>query len=196
MILIRQRLQARVEKHLSPTQFGFRPAKGIVHAIYVIRRIQEYAESTGNELYMTLLDWEKAFDKLDHDCLCAALARFDIQEEVIAALKDGYDKASCFVKDQFGASERKRQLAGIRQGCPLSPYLIVMVMTCVEHDIKNMLTRPITRYRILGVDFDMVYYTDDTIIVSTKMEACKKLVEYTEKSFNNLRTETKQGEVC
>ena len=61
MILIRQRLQALTEKHLSPTQYGFRPAKSTAHAIYVVRRIQEYAESTGNELYMTLLDWEKNF---------------------------------------------------------------------------------------------------------------------------------------
>jgi retron-type reverse transcriptase len=193
MILIRQRVQLLVEKHLSATQYGFRPAKSTSHAIYVIRRIQEYAESTGNELFMTLLDWEKAFDKVDQKCLCEALARFNIHEGVIRALKDGYDKAPLFVQDEFGKSEKKKQLSGIRQGCPLSPYLFIMVMTCVEHDIQQLLTPPITNFRLPGTNFDMVYYADDTIIVSTRLEACKKLVEYTGRISANYGLKLNKG---
>ena len=34
-------------------------------------------------------DLEKAFDKVDHNCLCKALERFNIHSEVIEVLKDG-----------------------------------------------------------------------------------------------------------
>ena len=65
MILIRGRIQREVEDLVSKAQYGFRPSKSTAHAIYIIRRIQDYAEKTGGALYMTLLDWEKAFDKVN-----------------------------------------------------------------------------------------------------------------------------------
>jgi retron-type reverse transcriptase len=89
VVSIRQRIQKEVELINSATQYGFRPAQSTSHAIYVIRKIQEHAENIGNELYMTLLDWEKVFGKVHHDCLCAAVARFAIHEDVIEALRDG-----------------------------------------------------------------------------------------------------------
>ena len=180
MTMIRERIQEGIEQHVSKTEYGFRPAKSTSHAIYLIKRIQEFAESTGKPLYMTLLDREKAFDKVDHDCLCKALARFGIHQDIIATLRDGYEKAGFYVRDQFGKSERKQQRAGIRQGCLLSPYLFVLVMACVDFDIQQSLTHEITDNRIPGTDFDMVYYADDTIIVSQSLEACKQLIELTD----------------
>ena len=44
MIMIRQRMQNAIESHLSNTQYGFRPQRSTSHAIYVIRRIQDFAE--------------------------------------------------------------------------------------------------------------------------------------------------------
>ena len=110
---------------------------------------------------------------MDHDCLCKALERFEIHTDVIETLKDGYAKAGFYVRDQFGNSDKKKQSAGIRQGCPLSPYLFVLVMACVDFDIQHNLTEEIRNNRIPGTTFDMVYFADDTIIVSRKLEACE-----------------------
>jgi len=134
MMLIRKRIQREVEDIVSKAQYGFRPAKSTAHAIYIIRRLQDYAEKTGGPLYMTLLDWEKAFDKVDHDTLGYALARMGIDQKIITTPRDGYDEATFFVEDDFGRSDNETQKSGIRQGCPLSPYLFVMVMTCIEGD--------------------------------------------------------------
>ena len=180
MIMIRERIQAEVEEMVTKTQYGFRPAKSTAHAIFIIRRIQEYAESTGEELYMTLLDWEKAFDKVDHKNLCKALGRLGIHQEIIDVLRDGYEKASFYVRDQFGKSEKKKQQSGIRQGCPLSPYLFVLVMTCIDIDIQQEISEKVRECRIPGADFDMVYYADDTIIVSKNKEAIEELIRLTE----------------
>ena len=70
---------------------------------------------------MKVLDWEKAFDGIDHECLSEVLSRMNIDVHVIRVLRDGYEKATLFTKDQFGTSDRKQQRSGIRQGCPLSP---------------------------------------------------------------------------
>ena len=83
-----------METYVSSTQYGFRPARSTAHAIYIIRRIQDFVEKNGDPLFMILLDWENAFDKVDHKCLCDALERMGIDAKVIGVLKDGYDKAT------------------------------------------------------------------------------------------------------
>ena len=40
-----------------------------------IRRIQYFSESTGAKLSLAMLDWEKAFDRIQHDKLLVALRR-------------------------------------------------------------------------------------------------------------------------
>ena len=73
MIMTHQRMQAAVDNSLSDTLYGFRPQRSTSHAIYVIRRIQDFAEAKGTQLSLALLDWEKAFDKVQHDRFIFAL---------------------------------------------------------------------------------------------------------------------------
>ena len=40
-----------------------------------------------------------------------------------------------FIEDEYGASNVKIQSAGIRPGCPLSPYLFVLLMSVVDRDV-------------------------------------------------------------
>ena len=89
MIMIRARLQAEVEKQISQMQYEFRPAKSTAHAISVIRRIQDFAERSRHPLFLTFLDWEKAFDKVDHKALSEAIKRLGIAEHIIETPRDG-----------------------------------------------------------------------------------------------------------
>ena len=125
---------------------------------------------------MTLLDWEKAFDKIDHNCLCDALERMGIDAKVINVLRDGYEKGTFFVEDEFGQSDKKQQFSSVRQGCPLSPYLFVIVMTCIERDIAMAVSNKVKNDRVTCANFDMVFYADDTIVVSKTKEACEELL--------------------
>ncbi|MFM7988208.1 MAG: hypothetical protein ACKPKO_53735, partial [Candidatus Fonsibacter sp.] len=54
------------------------------------------------------------------------------------------------------------QKAGIIQGCPLPPYLFVILMTVLLADVHRNVGRSTLGHRVLGVDFDEVLYADDT----------------------------------
>ena len=178
--MIRQRMQLAVEDKLSATQYGFRPSKSTSHAIYIVRRLQDYAEIKGTRLSLALLDWEKAFDKIQHDKLNHALQRMGFSDHYRRVIEDCYRNPTFFVEDNFGSSDIKRQSSGIRQGCPLSPYLFVIVMSCIDFDIQSKLSRRVLNNRIPGLNYDMVYYADDTILFSTDNRALNELLRLTE----------------
>ena len=121
MMMIRSRMQKAVEDELTKTQYGFRPGKSTSHAIYVARRIQDYAESKGTRLSLALLDWEKAFDKIQHDKSILALQRMGFSSQFCDVIGDCYKEPTFFVKDDFGCSGFKRQSARNKAGIPIIP---------------------------------------------------------------------------
>ena len=100
------------------------------------------------------------------------------KEDGFEVIQNCYSNPTFFVKD--ACSSNKRQHAGIRQGCPLSPYLFILVMSRINHDIQANASTRFRNARIPGLLFDMVYYADDTIVFSTDNRALNELIRLTE----------------
>ena len=99
--------------------------RSTAHAFYFARRIQDLVEQSGEHVVLVLLDWKKAFDKIDQSRMMEALRRLNIPRKSIANIEAIYEKPKCKVKGSESESEFKLQSSGIRQGCPLSPYLFL-----------------------------------------------------------------------
>jgi hypothetical protein len=134
---------------------------------------------------MALIDWEKAFDRVQHCKLFDSLTRLRLLTHFVTTVKALYQSPNFFVEDEYGASSLKTQNTGIRQGCPLSPYLFLLVMTCVDADVKSRCSGFITNSRVPGVDFDIVYYADDTILSSTKPRGLNERLKHMENCSEN-----------
>jgi len=132
-------LQIRIAKHtdhlISKRQWGFRKGKSTGGPIHILRRVQEIFEESKSPLYMLFLDWKQAFDKLTHTGLHHALRRFGISKPYLDMIDACYVNPSFCVKEQGNISNKQSQNTGIRQGCPLSPYLFIIFMTVLMHDV-------------------------------------------------------------
>ena len=164
--IIQQRLERKLDEKLQKTQFGFRKNRSTADAIHCIRRVIDKGEMTQSKTLLVLLDWEKAFDTVSHIGLFTILKRLGVEGKIISLIRAMY-RNPCFYVDIDGIQSTVMiQHAGIRQGCPLSPYLFIALMTVLFHDV-HYLHRPNTaRSRVQGMDYDEVLYADDTICIS------------------------------
>ena len=90
--VIQKRLASKLDRHLQKTQYGFRANRSTSDALYNIRRIMEYGEKTTNPLMLVLLDWEKAFDKVDRAGMMEALTRMGVHDKIVRIIKTLYRK--------------------------------------------------------------------------------------------------------
>ena len=121
-------------------------------------------EATQGNTVMVLLDWEKAFDKISHDKLIEACRRLNILEKMVNNIAAIYKSPKFIVRDKENESGVKQQFSGIRQGCPLSPYLFLLVMTVMFADIKRK-NRKLKKGNLPFFDFGEILYADDTLLI-------------------------------
>eukprot|EP00959_Pyramimonas_sp_CCMP1952_P146527 3067067-Pyramimonas_sp.AAC.1 len=81
-----------------------------------------------------MLDWSKAFDRLKPDCMRQVLERFGVPQCFVNMVESIYAARYFIIVDHTGHSSHRQQRAGIAQGCPLSPYLFIIIQTVMLHD--------------------------------------------------------------
>ena len=113
MILMKRLKDAGVETRMWWTQYGFRSARGTTDALLLVRRVFEQNISAIRRLMVIVLDWAKAFDSIDLECLLAVLARFGIPVYLVVMIFAIYLDRRFFVKVDGLETDWRTQRNGI-----------------------------------------------------------------------------------
>ena len=177
--IIHTRLQNALDDKLRETQYGFRATRSTSQPVHIIRRIIERAEATGQSLYTILLDWSKAFDKIHPDALLTALDRFGVPAYFTALIQNIYTSPQFTVAAAGKLSTSEEAQAGIRQGCPLSPYLFLIVHSMIMHDVDQELTANgefLPWLYSQNQPFYDLAYADDTALIAGTAQRAEQLL--------------------
>eukprot|EP00975_Prorocentrum_lima_P039170 8232507-Prorocentrum_lima.AAC.1 len=101
------------------------------------------------------------------------MRRLGVTGTLLHAIAALYHNPEFCIEVNGHVSTHRRQQRGIRQGCPLSPYLFIAIMTVLLEDVyEDLRSRHIfvDRGRLQGVLFDIVLYADDTALISSDVE--------------------------
>ena len=107
--------------------------RSIFDAVRNIDDVLEYTKQSEQSGILVTIDFEKAFDSLDHKFLLKVLHTFNFEPSFIQWIRTFYSNvSSCVINNGFATNYFSVD-RGVRQGDPLSPLLFILsleVMAC------------------------------------------------------------------
>ena len=114
-----------------------------------------------------------------------ALRCLNIPTKVLNNFQALYESPKFRVVTRDSKSEFQRQETGIRHGCPLSPYLFILLMTVMFEDIHQktnpkLFNASINKGAIDGLNCTDIVYADDTILLTKDSQSASFLLQHIE----------------
>ena len=136
-------------------------------------------KKTGHPLHFVFPDWKMAFDKVNHQAMHIAPERLGVDRHYIDIIEDLYTDQTFQVKGFQGQTTQAKPHTGVRQGCPLSPYPFIMVMTVSLNDVYGRLLRqgaPTKTWSVGKPVYDLEY-ADDTLLMAVTTPQAEEILK-------------------
>ena len=130
--ILLNRIQKPIDNLLRKNQAGFRRGRSCSQQIHILRRIIEAANLDALPLYITFIDFTKAFDSLDREMMFAILRHYGIPQKIVDAIRALYDKSKSRVYVDGKLSDPFDITTGVLQGDVLASFLFIIVIDYIS----------------------------------------------------------------
>lgn len=115
----------------------------------------DISERAGANLTITWLDWKMAFGKVHQTNILQVLGRLRVPPRMLKLIQRIFSNpiAKFRVLAEGRHSESMTQNSGIGQGCPLSQFLFLFLMSAMFTDIKSRLNTPKQQEPTRGINY-------------------------------------------
>ena len=159
-------IASRIEKFLplliNSNQTGFMKGRYIGQNIRLINDIMEQTELQGIPGILLLLDFRKAFDTIEWGFIRQTLRLFNFGSCLRHWVKTLYTNSESTVLHNGFTTDFFKLSRGVRQGCPLSPYLFILgveiLATKIRHDDN------VEGIKVFQTEHKISQFADDTTL--------------------------------
>ncbi len=131
------RLKFKLDQIIAETQSGFVKGRHISNNIRLVLDLLDYSEFVHSDTIILFLDFYKAFDTIEHEFLLQSLKLFGFGDSFVNVIKMFYKEISSSVIVNLNTSQRFVIKRGVRQGCPISPFLFILVTELLSLSIMH-----------------------------------------------------------
>ena len=135
--VLANRLKKVINKLIHTDQTGYLKGRSIGQNIRLIQDVIDYFENDNTQGAIIFLDFRKAFDTVNHNFLMRVLEKLNFGQSFIQWVKTIYNKAESCVSNNGWTSKPLQIQKGIRQGCPLSALLFLLVAEVLATNIRK-----------------------------------------------------------
>ena len=130
------RLQPKFDEKQSQDQAAYRKGFSTEDHLLTVNLLLERSKEWGTVLWLGLVDFEKAFDTVEHDELWKTMVKQGVPGPYVDILKALYESQTATVRAT--AVSREFNIGrGVRQGDPLSALLFSMFMEDMVEPLKQ-----------------------------------------------------------
>lgn len=171
--IIQARIHRKCEADLSSTQFGFREGLGTREALAAVSILFQKCRDMRRDIYVCFIDYEKAFDRVDHTLLLSLLQKMGLDRQDIEFIRELYWNQEASIRIGQTTSKLVPIERGVRQGCILSPALFNIYS---EHIFDIALEDVRDGIKINGTILNNIRYADDTVIIADSPGGLQRLL--------------------
>jgi hypothetical protein len=136
--ILQMHLQPVLMELISLDQSTFFPMRCILDNIFLTQETITHAKQSHQPLLFLKLDFSKAYDKVDLSFLFAALHQLGFPEIFISMVQLLFQHAAAHVSVNGKSTAAFPILQGVQQGCPLAPYLFLIIGEILNHSLKRV----------------------------------------------------------
>ena len=131
--------------------------------IRLIDGIIQYATQYNVPRFLLFIDFEKAFDSLEWPFIFDTLRFFGFGPSLINWVRTFYCNIESCVLNNGWSSNFFQPQRGVRQGCPLSPYLFILAAEVLAKTVHN--NKSIRGFSLGNDEVKISQYADDTTLI-------------------------------
>ncbi|CAI7852505.1 unnamed protein product [Closterium sp. NIES-54] len=172
--VVADRMKTFMHHVISPEQYGFLLGRRLSDAVALVADIIDAAKNDNEDWYLLLVDFQKAFDSVSRDFLFQVLRGMGFPPRFVRWIEGMHESTTTklLVIGWFG--EGMDVVSGVRQGCPLAPYLFLCVVEPLAQEVERAklgLSRDEQRLNYLGYanDTTLVLHGKDQIVSAEKI---------------------------
>ena len=179
------RIMPIVDQVLRRNQAGFRKERSCIQQIHILRRLMEGATSKQLPLFITFIDFKKAFDSISRRMMFAILRHYGIPEKIVKAIQVLYHDSRSRVFVNGTLSEDFKITTGVLQGDVLAPSLFIIVLDYVMKKSESdfgFVTHLRKSQRHLERKLNDLDYADDIALLEQSFVGAQNQLNETSKS--------------
>ncbi|CAI5481924.1 unnamed protein product [Closterium sp. Yama58-4] len=185
--LLANRLKKELHLVISEGQHGFIPGRCLADAVSVVADAVEAAGNGGKDWYLLMVDFQKAYDTIARPYLFETLRKLGAPEQFVKWTEGLHRGSGTTIAINGWIGDQVEMQRGVRQGCPLAPYLFLCALEplCLEIRRKGLGVKPEG-----GEELTYVGYADDTTLILKGEDQLRSAAEVLERfgDLSGLRT--------